>query len=389
MANLTNLQYLPQSQMNSKVVLTAHEVSDLADWAKNVNLDTVVWGTYEKWSQSLMYYPIILAGQTTGHLKLYHVDYPEVACANLDIHDTKGYYVGNYVYPQCTDFTQYEPYTTLQVWLPFYGFADLKIADVQGKQMHFILYVDFNSGSAQYVIGVTDNIIESSGNPPKFLENVNEFGTIRQIGQYNFQLGYQIPITSTGMAEVARNVAMNAIKAGAGLIAGAALGGAAGLGISGISGASTIASTSTQTKQVLNPATGKMVTTGVQTLNKSTDMSSYQTQRMVNTAIDTVPTVLDNLNVKPTLDKSNNCVLNSGCCKSVLIIQRTVTPTVDRTNPIYKHLKGLPCGELGIIGMYSGYTELSDFHLEGEGFALATEAEKAELYNVLSQGIIL
>lgn len=367
--------------MNSKVVMTNSQINNLWKWAIESPISSMIVGDYTRWCSSLMFYPYKFKENTTNYsLVVGGVSDEDIQCKG-DIYglDYLGYYLGQYYYPVVDSFLSYEPYTKLQVWLPFYGYIDLKIADVQGKYIQFRLFVDYCSGSAQYTVGVNENSVECK-NPP-YMSAVDDTNT-RIIGTYNFQLGYVIPITSTGWAEAFRNTALVALKTTAGLASSLLSEGA---------GLTKITSKSNTVYTKRNPKTGRQITARTKTVETTKDFSNFESSKRISTTIDSVPNILGAMNISPSIDKSNNSVINSTTCNSIVIITKKVKPALQNyeNNSTYNHLLGKPLGEVGLLSQYSGYTECSKVHFENNNFSLATQEEMGMLESIFSNGVIL
>lgn len=384
--------------MNGKVVMYNLDVLDLPNWVWKNPVESVVFGEYTKWCSSLTWYPFNIIHYNPNpnsrkHLSVGGVESTDIYCRDvLPIEADFGYFLGSYHYPEATSFTDYEPYTRLQLWLPFYGLADLKIAEVQGKYIQIRLYIDFATGQAQYVIGVNPNNVTCSTEP--FLRRtvngttyaVDDTNT-RIIGTYVFNIGYDIPITSSGMANTLRNISMATLK------------GAATIGASAIAsatGADKVRSSRNEYEHTLinsQNTSGRGRKTATVERNQHTDQvtnySGYARQKRISTASETAVAVLEGMAMNPQVDKCTSSILNSATCRSVMVIKRKVVPTVDRTSVGYLRFYGAPLGQIKTLGDLTGYTEVSEIHFEGEGFSQATAKEISMLEQAFSDGVIL
>lgn len=384
--------------MNGKVVMYNLDVLDLPNWVWKNPVESVVFGEYTKWCSSLTWYPFNIIHYNPNpnsrkHLSVGGVESNGIYCRDvLPIEADFGYFLGSYHYPEATSFTDYEPYTRLQLWLPFYGLADLKIAEVQGKYIQIRLYIDFATGQAQYVIGVNPNNVTCSTKP--FLRRavngttyaVDDTNT-RIIGTYVFNIGYDIPITSSGMANTLRNISMATLK------------GAATIGASAIAsatGADKVRSSRNEYEHTLinsQNTSGRGRKTATIERNQHTDQvtnySGYARQKRISTASETAVAVLEGMAMNPQVDKCTSSILNSATCRSVMVIKRKVVPTVDRTSVGYLRFYGAPLGQIKTLGDLTGYTEVSEIHFEGEGFSQATAKEISMLEQAFSDGVIL
>lgn len=364
--------------MNSEVVMSTSDVNNLYEWVLNKPIESAIFGDYTKWCSSLQFYPFkINISNTTYKLSVGGVQSSKILCNGLIPTNAEfGYTLGQIYYPAPSSYLDYEPFTKVEVWLPFYGFTELRIADIAGKYIQFRLYVDFHSGSAQYVIGVTDNALEFTDLP--FAISVDDTNT-RIIGTCVFQLGYTIPLGSTGLAETVRNLTLSVIKGAASFATGAIVGGITG-------GAQTSKTITTTTSK---NAEGKQITAERESTTTTEHDSNYNTIERVGTTMKSAQNVLESLNVRPNVDRSNNTIINGSTCTSIVIVKRKVKPSVDITTQEFRHLYGLPVGNVKQINTVHGYTEISAINFEGTGFGNATNKELAMLEDMVSRGIIL
>ena len=373
------------TSMNGKVVMTSAEVNTLWNWVLKNPVESVIMGDYTKWCSSLMFYPYKIGlMDSTYKLSVMGVSSNDITCKGIIPNlDTLGYTLGEFFYDRAQSFLDYEPYTKVQIWLPFYGFVDVKVADIEGKWVQIRLYVDYSSGSGQYVVGVNDGSV-SQVNNLAYRYQMDDTDTLI-LGTYNVQLGYQIPITSTGMADTIRNVTLAAIKGAGTLAAGIAL----------EKTASSVKSTSTQTKNVnVVRTSGKSITGSTHlketsTRDTSTDLTPYIKQRRTLAGIESAGEVLNAFQLHPSSDKTNNTIINSTTCRSVVVVQRKMKPAFDLFNSSFEKYFGRPLNDKRKLSNLDGYTEIGEIHLEGDGFGQATEDEINELEQILSDGIIL
>lgn len=367
------------TSMNSKVAMTYTQVNDLHSWVLLNPFESILFGDYTKWCSSLMFYPFKINPETTNYkLRVNGIDSNDITCLGvINTNAYLGYTLGQIYYGRCDSFLDYEPYRKVQIWLPYYGFVDVKIADIQDRYVQFRLYVDYNSGSAQYVIGVNDSSVTSPLAP--YVGGTDDTNT-RIIGTYTFQLGYQIPITSTGWAEAIRNATLMAVKLG-GSLAGSYASSAAGLNKS--------TSSSRKVYTTRSAKTGRQITAFAEKTTSERNTENYASAQRINTSLESVGEILGAFHSSPTMDKANNSIINSACANSIIVVSRRVTPAIDRRDSIYLHSIGAPSSKVGLVSEFDGYTEFSNIHLEGEGFGLATQSELAELEQIFSNGVLL
>lgn len=363
------------------VVLTLSQVDELALSTNKVSAGSALFGDITKWCSSLIYYPIKL--NTDGKeytLRAAGIEYEDAhVLGYISIYYEYGFTMGEYYYPIATSYLDFEPYTKVELYLPYYGFTTLKVADIQGKYIQFRLYVDIPSGKAQYVVGVNLDSVEHGTHYPSCL-GMDDTNT-RVIGTYDFQLGANVPIGSSNFNEVALRTTL------------AVMTGAVSMGTSLASEAlpsSRSTSTRTQVKTRRNKATGRQQTFSKMTDTKERETYSYDNYGRVNTAVDTASTVLSSMNRSTTGICSGDPTLNISLSNSIAIVKTKAMPTIDtQTDEQFKSLKGIPCGKTGIVGLYGGFNTFSDIRLEGDRFKTATLEELAMIEEAMSAGVIV
>lgn len=374
---------------NSKVVLDFSDVNSLINWQLQPPLSSLIFGDYTKWCSSLIYYPMNITKknayglshilQVAGQTK---IGEKAVTCrGELNSLNYYGYTLGEFKVDKFTSFLDYEPYTRYQIWLPYYGYVDLKAQYIENKYVQILLYVDYGTGKAQYIVGVNDNSVP---NPtPPYLRPAKHQDT-RIIGTYSFQLGYEIPIGQTGVSDMLRNMAV------------AGIGGALQFAANNI-GNDVVETTNVTEKNVRvtkrNPETGRQITTKkvstTKSSNTSTDYSNFRARRNASTAAQTASQILANMHLTPSIERVDNSLINSMTCQCVVFIVRKPIIATDIYSKEFRHLYGSPLCQITPLNNITGYTELSDIHLEGDGFAQITDREKAMLDSELSDGVLL
>lgn len=374
--------------MNRKIVMDLTNVNDLTTYVAKNPLSSLIYGDYTKWCSSLIAYPFGLnSGATEENFTVFSDTSTGVKCYGL-LEDkyTQGFYLGQYFYPKPSNYLGYSPFTKVQIWLPYYNFIELKVEDIADKYIQFRLFVDFNTGRAMYIVGVNDNSVECS-NPP-FLytsssDYVDDSETVVLSKSY-FIIGQEIPLGSTGMTDLIRNMSLVAVRGATSLISS---------GITQLSGyhKATTTSKEVETTQFKNFNTNRLNIGNRTTTEKTSvhDYSNSQKAHRIGTCFDTFNQALANMQLSPQLSTSNNVNLEQVMSQSVMIITRTVLPTLDISSTEYKHIYGKPLGQIKQLSEVSGYTEITNILLEGEGFSAATSEELDILNHMLDGGIIL
>lgn len=364
------------SSMNTKVGMTFSGVNSLINLITTPPLTHIIWGDYTKWCSSLMYFPINVTRKSTQMFLTVGGVNTEIPCYDINAHHDFGYTLGEFHYTgYYNDFRDYEPYTTFKVYLPFYGFVDIPIAEVIGEYIQFRLKVDFATGQAIYTIGVNYQSVSSPNAP--FIFGTDD-ATTRIISTHSFNIGTSIPLGQTGMADAIRNVSMSVVK-GAATAAGAyavsALGSTGGT------------STTREITTARNPLTGRQVRSGTVTRETRYDGGNYQRGRAINAAFDVATDSLANMSLKPSTDVPNNPFITDQGPRSIYLVwERAI---VADATPDYCSLYGRPLGSVYQLDLVHGYTEVSAIHFEGTGFNSATSKEMALIEQAFSDGVIL
>ena len=383
-----------ESSLNSKALFTATGCNELALAMLTPSFSEIVLGEYTKWCSSLVYYPINFVNveetQSGSTMTQYYLNVGgvqvgnagnRVHCYQPPINMTFGFTLGEYLYTgKYGDFRDFEPYTTLQIYLPFYGFVDVNIADVIGKYIQFRLSIDYGTGQAMYTIGVSTTSI-TSPNAPYYI-GTDDTNTMI-ISKHVFSLGVTIPLGQSGMADAIRNVTMGSLKAVGSLALNFAV-------------SNPTTSTTSETTKVVNTArnnkTGKQITKGTTTTTRSVEatsnsQSNYFKRKAANYCFEAGVDSLNSMTLRPQSDKPNNSFVDSQGSKSIKIVRRF--SKVKDVDVSFNALYGMPLGEVRTLSNIHGYTEISAIHFEGTGFAQATSKEIAMIEQAFSDGVIL
>ena len=329
------------------------------------------------------YFPTVLGGDTYTYIK---TDIKVISIAKETL------FMGQWFCPYGTDFFHYEPYSHITAMLPFYGQVELPIKDIARKYVQFRLSVDYKTGSAMYIIGVTDDEIE---NTTKVINDGRDALT-RVISTHTFQLGYSLPIVKGSMTEFTRNMVMASVKS-ATTIAGYYIGLNAGAYThSSKTTSTTITQGGTETYKTLNPETKRLRKSLTKsyddTVRTSSSKRTYNTEPQarasaISKCVADSGQALATFGIKAGVDQPNNSYLMAWSNTSIVInVFSSKILSVDDT---YNHLYGKPLGESKKLSKLSGYTEISKIHLEGYGFENCTLEEMSMIEDALYQGFII
>ena len=275
--------------------------------------------------------------------------------------------------PHFNNFADYDGYSKMEVWLPFLGTVDVSLNDVIGKYLKFRLGVDYTSGQGTWYICVGDN----PTNATSIFVDVSGVDD-RILSTHTCQIAMEIPIGTTNTANVYRNLIMGAVK-----------GVSTALSSYTVSklGATGGTSTTKEVKTRRNKKTGRQYKFSTRTVESVFDASNYQYGNAIVGAFECATDSLNNMHIGASTDRSNNPASMFNACNSIKVIR--YYPKLITTDENYGRLYGYPLGQTKVLSTLSGYTEISNIHIEGEGFKSATQKEILMLKEALSDGIIL
>ena len=109
--------------------------------------------------------PCLPASAGSKHIMFGNID-TEVSCSYVNTQWVKVDCGWKYIEKLVNNFTDYSPYTKLQIFLPYIGFQHINIDEVAGKSIHVVYHVDIISGDLIcFIETYADGVIYSfSGN---------------------------------------------------------------------------------------------------------------------------------------------------------------------------------------------------------------------------------
>ena len=363
---------------NDKFILDSAGVTDLANFLIAPGFSIAFWDDPIKWLSTLICYPYDVTHRNyvvDGDLKIgtrQTTIYAKYASSYV-----QWYNMGEcYIQPHFNNFADYNGYTKIEVWLPYLGFVSVEPNDVIGKYLEFALSVDIGTGQGTYYIGVSDSHITPDETNPEYAGSI--FENTRILSTHSFQLGYQIPLGASNATEIYRNIIGGAVKAASVAVGAYAVGAVGG----------SVATTKTSSvKTVRNPQTGRQITQSKQVRESVTDTSAYLKGKAVNAVFEYSGESIANMHIGVNMDRVNNpAVLCNGSTSIKVVIYR---PKLQSINADYKHIYGVPLGTTKVLSTLSGYTEVSELHLESVDFGTATENELGMIKEQLLNGVIL
>ena len=357
-------------------VLNYEGLDSLANLILNPNPLESFFSKPDDWISTVMVYPFNIPlgrnGTSQGKLQLGLYD-TKIDCYDLLL-VSEMYEMGEIlIQPHFNNFADYDGYSKMEVWLPFLGTVDISLNDVIGKYLKFRLGVDYISGQGIWYICVGDEPTNATSVFVDLLEGAND----RILSTHTCQLGIQLPIGTSNTASVYRNLIMGAVKGVSTALSSYAI---SSLGASGGK------AVTKEVKTRLNQKTGNKLITD-RTQETKYDSSNYQFGKSITTCFDYATDSLNNMHISASTDRSNNPTTMINTCKSIKVIR--YYPKLITTDENYGKLYGYPLGQTKVLSTLSGYTEISNIHIEGEGFKSATQKEILMLKEALSDGIIL
>lgn len=357
-------------------VLNYEGLDSLANLILNPNPLESFFSKPDDWISTVMVYPFNIPlgrnGTSQGKLQLGLYD-TKIDCYDLLL-VSEMYEMGELlIEPHFNNFADYDGYSKMEVWLPFLGTVDISLNDVIGKYLKFRLGVDYISGQGIWYICVGDTPTNATSIYVDLLEGAND----RILSTHTCQLGMQLPIGTSNTASVYRNLIMGAVKGVSTALSSYAI---SSLGASGGK------AVTKEVKTRLNQKTGNKLITD-RTQETKYDSSNYQFGKSITTCFDYATDSLNNMHISASTDRSNNPTTMINTCKSIKVIR--YYPKLISTDENYGKLYGYPLGQTKVLSTLSGYTEISNIHIEGEGFKSATQKEILMLKEALSDGIIL
>lgn len=275
------------------------------------------------------------------------------------------------------NFSDYNGYSKIQIYLPYFGLIDVNPNDVLGKYLQFRLSVDFGTAQGIWFVGVSDTPYQSEAITDPY---------VRILATYSCTIGYKIPFASSGANETIRNLVLGAVKT-ATFVAGQYA--ASALIPSTTTTSKTVKTYDIQGRSTAKGSKMKQIRSGSVTSERSTttDVSAQTTRNVVNACFDSAGDALSAMHMSMSSDRVNNIAGLINGCESIKII--IYHPIMKPVTDDYAKLYGYPLGEVRILGNISGYTEISSIHIEGQEFSTATSEEFSKLYSLLTSGIIL
>lgn len=249
--------------------------------------------------------------------------YQQIDCGSINLNRFYG------------NFLDFNPYTSIKIYLPFIGYRDLDVDEVMGSTLHLYYNVDLLTGSCVALLHVNKEINGTN------LDSV--------LYQYDGIMANEIPVTASNFTQVLSSIIRGAATTAAAIGVTAATGGA---------GA---------------PAGGALL--GSAAAGEAS--TAIGTTMMVNSAIDTVTS-------KISVQHGGGLSGSMGSLATkqpYVIIQRVI-----EKNPTnYAKLHGIPSNTYKKLSSLKGFTIMQDIQIQS---AIGTVDETEQIKQLLLSGVV-
>ena len=250
--------------------------------------------------------------------------YQQVDCGTINL--TR--YFGN--------FLDFNPYTSIKIYLPFVGFRELDVDEVMGASLHLYYNIDLLTGSCVALLNVNKKIGGTNLNSVLY--------------QFDGMIAADIPITAADYSQVVSAVIKGVASVGASIGIAAATGG---------TGA---------------PASGAILGSAV----------ASETTTAVGTAV-AVNSAIDMVSSKITVQHGGSLSGSMGALatkKPYIIIQRVIPK--NPTN--YAKLHGIPSNAYKKLSSLKGFTKMQDIQIKS---TIGSVDETEEIKQLLLGGVVI
>lgn len=198
----TGNQAFANAYFNTKYILpTISSVDELKDLLCNPNFVDQLNFLFKNPSDfvnGIKYYPFAIStflGSTAESLKI--GGQTTTISANKVTSIAKRVEVTHFTVPRSyNNFMDFEPYTKIEMYVPYFSFMNLPVNEVMGKTVYVYLSVDFDTGVGTIYIEVDGKVIMTD----------------------SAKIGIDIPMGSSNMKEVIKENIANALKVTAGIV---------------------------------------------------------------------------------------------------------------------------------------------------------------------------
>ena len=223
--------YIPNATVYDRYFLTPNQVPDVKKFLfSDTFVDNVrrLWTNPAEYVISLVCYPFDVASTglttTSGVVSVGGVS-SNIAAAALTDKGVPYFYGGSvYVDKYYNSYLDYEPYTSIDIYIPYIGVRPLNVSQVVGHTLCIGYYIDLNTQQITALIG-----LDGQG------------GNLGQVvTQFVGSIGIQTPLSGTSAQDMIRNIVAqtSGLITGVGAIAGGVMGANPALLASGVASTS-------------------------------------------------------------------------------------------------------------------------------------------------------
>ena len=233
------------------------------------------------------------------------------------------------------NFLDFNPYTSIKIYLPFIGYRDLDVDEVMGSTLHLYYNIDLLTGSCVALLHVNKEINGTN------LDSV--------LYQFDGVIANEIPVTASNFTQVLSSIIRGAATTAAAIGVTAATGGA---------GA---------------PASGALLGSAV----AGEASTAIGTTMVVNSAIDTVTS-------KISVQHGGGLSGSMGSLATkqpYVIIQRVI----EKNPSNYAKLHGVPSNAYKTLSTLKGFTKMQDIQITS---TIGTVDETEEIKQLLMSGVV-
>ena len=246
--------------------------------------------------------------------------YQQIDCGTIKV----SRYFGN--------FLDFNPYTSIKIYLPFVGYKELDVDEVMSSTLHLYYNIDLLTGTCVAIINVSKTINGTALNSVLY--------------QFDGMIGTEIPVTSNDYSQVVSALLKGIATTGAAIGITAATGGSGGA--------------------LLGSAVA------------SEKVTAIGTTMMVNSAIDTVTSKI-NVQHGGSLGGSMGVLASK---QPYLIITRVIPK--NPTN--YASLHGIPSNAYKKLSSLKGFTKMQDIQIKS---TIGSVDETEEIKQLLLEGVVI
>lgn len=363
--SIANTNTFIESKFNTSFMLRANSYKELAKAIAVDNLG-VLWTDIEKYFSSITYFPFIIPHidePKTLYLRLRKTQtalddllYTYLDLTNVEIVDRiktgKGQliYLASTYYDDDENFLSFEPFTKVELSLPFYGNISVKISDIFKRYIHFFISIDYVTGAACYYIYTSrDNMSEYVT-----VQSLNDLQEIRLLTMITFQLGYRIPINTLNTSELVSNIVLSGVKSALGSLSSAIT---VMTPTRSVSHTDTVTSTqSSKQSKYLGVFKNTKQAYDEQITESTRVTETYHAPSNINNSM-----LSGNFTSEVYAKTSENSILNINSNRFINIVRTRMEYNVQDAQ--YKHIYGAPLNVSKNCNEITGFVRFSNFHI--------------------------